>query len=97
MTNDSISLLDKHLRANTRYPKRRLSCLGTKINWLRCTLVHTGIPREPQPDVSWRLPRLAVSAGRASLRIALLAPAPPRGYKYPVTFEVDLEAPPCVR
>ena len=34
---------------------------------------------------------------RAMRRIPALAPAPPIGYKYPVTFEVDLDAENCVR
>jgi hypothetical protein len=44
----------------------------------------------------WRsaLKELALRVAR---RIPLIAPAPPTGYKYPVTFEVDLAAPNCVR
>ena len=34
---------------------------------------------------------------RVARRIPAIAPATPRGYKYPVTFEVDLKAPHCVR
>jgi hypothetical protein len=30
-------------------------------------------------------------------RIPPIAPAAPTGYKYPITFEVDLDAPNCVR
>lgn len=44
----------------------------------------------------WR-PALKEFALRAARRIPMLAPAPPQGYKYPVTFEVDLDAPNCVR
>lgn len=44
----------------------------------------------------WR-PALKEFALRAMRRIPPLAPAPPKGYKYPVTFEVDLDAPNCVR
>jgi hypothetical protein len=34
---------------------------------------------------------------RVCRRLPGLAPAPPQGYKYPITFEVDLEAPNCIR
>jgi hypothetical protein len=44
----------------------------------------------------WR-PALKEFALRVARRIPVLAPAPPQGYKYPVTFEVDLDAPNCVR
>jgi hypothetical protein len=30
-------------------------------------------------------------------RLPLVAPQEPKGFKYPVTFEVDLDAPNCVR
>ena len=44
----------------------------------------------------WR-PALKEFALRAMRRIPSLAPAPLQGYKYPVTFEVDLDAPRCIR
>ena len=44
----------------------------------------------------WR-PALKEFALRVCRRIPTIAPAPPSGYKYPVTFEVDLDAPHCVR
>jgi hypothetical protein len=34
---------------------------------------------------------------RVARRIPPIAPATPQGYKYPITFEVDLSAPNCVR
>ncbi len=34
---------------------------------------------------------------RVMRRLPILAPKPPQGYKYPVTFEVDLDAQNCVR
>ncbi len=44
----------------------------------------------------WRagLKELALRAAR---RIPAIAPAAPQGYEYPITFEVDLDAPDCVR
>ncbi|MDZ4657035.1 MAG: hypothetical protein SH868_05585 [Bythopirellula sp.] len=42
-------------------------------------------------------PALKEFALRAMRRVPKLAPAAPTGYKYPVTFEVDLDAPNCVR
>ena len=42
-------------------------------------------------------PVLKEFALRVMRRIPILAPVPPQGYEYPVTFEVDLEAPDCVR
>jgi hypothetical protein len=44
----------------------------------------------------WR-PAAKEFALRVARRIPPLAPAAPAGYKYPVTFEVDLSAPRCVR
>lgn len=44
----------------------------------------------------WR-PAVKEFALRVARRVPALAPAPPQGYKYPVTFEVDLDAPNCVR
>jgi hypothetical protein len=44
----------------------------------------------------WR-PALKEFTLRVCRRVPLLAPAPPAGYKYPITFEVDLDAPNCVR
>jgi hypothetical protein len=44
----------------------------------------------------WR-PALKEFALRVCRRLPGLAPAPPNGYKYPITFEVDLDAPNCVR
>jgi hypothetical protein len=44
----------------------------------------------------WR-PALKELALRVTRRIPGIAPAPPEGFKYPVTFEVDLDAPQCVR
>ena len=44
----------------------------------------------------WR-PALKELTLRAMRRIPLLAPKTPQGYEYPVTFEVDLSAPDCVR
>ncbi len=44
----------------------------------------------------WR-PALKEFALRASRRLPGLAPAPPQGFKYPITFEIDLAAPNCVR
>ena len=44
----------------------------------------------------WR-PALKELMLRVLRRVPLLAPTPPQGYKYPVSFEVDLEAPNCVR
>ena len=44
----------------------------------------------------WR-PALKELALRVARRIPAAAPRPPQGYKYPVTFEVDLDAPDCVR
>jgi hypothetical protein len=34
---------------------------------------------------------------RLSRRVPGLAPVPPRGYEYPISFQVDLDAPDCVR
>jgi hypothetical protein len=34
---------------------------------------------------------------RVMRRLPLVAPAEPQGFKYPITFEVDLDAPNCVR
>lgn len=42
-------------------------------------------------------PAVKEFALRAMRRLPKLAPAVPKGYKYPVTFEVDLDAPNCVR
>jgi hypothetical protein len=44
----------------------------------------------------WR-PALKEFALRVARRIGPIAPPTPQGYKYPVTFEVDLDAPHCVR
>jgi hypothetical protein len=44
----------------------------------------------------WR-PAAKELALRVARRIPLIAPAPPLGYKYPITFEMDLDAPNCVR
>jgi hypothetical protein len=44
----------------------------------------------------WR-PTAKEFALRVSRRLPWVAPAPPTGYKYPITFEVDLSAPNCVR
>jgi hypothetical protein len=44
----------------------------------------------------WR-PALKEFALRVARRIPAIAPAPPTGYKYPITFEVDLLEPGCVR
>jgi len=44
----------------------------------------------------WR-PAAKEFALRVARRIPLIAPAPPQGYEYPKTFEVDLSAPNCVR
>jgi hypothetical protein len=44
----------------------------------------------------WR-PALKEFALRVCRRIPMLAPAPPQGYKYPISFEVDLDAPNCIR
>ena len=42
-------------------------------------------------------PALKEFALRMARRIPAIAPAPPQGYRYPVTFEVDLAEPDCVR
>jgi hypothetical protein len=47
-------------------------------------------------QTGWR-PALKEFTLRVCRRVPGLAPAPPQGYKYPITFEVDLEAPNCVR
>jgi hypothetical protein len=44
----------------------------------------------------WRA-ALKEASLRACRRIPGLAPPAPQGYKYPITFEVDLDAPRCVR
>lgn len=44
----------------------------------------------------WR-PALKEFTLRVMRRIPELAPKPPRGFAYPLTFEVDLDAPRCVR
>ncbi len=44
----------------------------------------------------WRA-SLKELALRVSRRIPAITPAPPQGYEYPITFEVDLDAPDCVR
>ncbi len=44
----------------------------------------------------WR-PGLKEFTLRVMRRIPALAPQPPQGFKYPISFEVDLEAPNCVR
>jgi hypothetical protein len=44
----------------------------------------------------WR-PAAKEFALRVVRRIPGIGPATPAGYKYPVTFEVDLEAPNCIR
>jgi hypothetical protein len=44
----------------------------------------------------WR-PAMKEFALRVARRVPAIAPAPPTGYRYPITFEVDLEAPNCVR
>jgi hypothetical protein len=44
----------------------------------------------------WR-PALKEFALRVARRVPPIAPAPPAGYKYPITFEVALDAPNCVR
>ena len=46
--------------------------------------------------IGWR-PTLKEFALRTMRRLPLLAPQAPKGYEYPVTFEVDLDAPDCVR
>ncbi len=48
-------------------------------------------------EVAGWAPALKEFALRAMRRLPKLAPAAPTGYKYPVTFEVDLDAPNCVR
>lgn len=42
-------------------------------------------------------PALKELALRVARRIPTFAPVPPQGFEYPVTFEVDLDAPLCVR
>lgn len=44
----------------------------------------------------WR-PTLKEFALRVARRVPAFAPAPPQGFKYPITFEVDPDAPHCVR
>ena len=44
----------------------------------------------------WR-PAAKELALRVMRRVPQLAPQPPKGYEYPVSFEVDLDAPLCVR
>jgi hypothetical protein len=44
----------------------------------------------------WR-PALKETALRVVRRLPLLAPAPPKGFKYPVSFTVDPDMPQCVR
>jgi hypothetical protein len=44
----------------------------------------------------WR-PAVKELALRIARRLPKLAPAVPQGFKYPVSFEVDLDAPNCVR
>lgn len=44
----------------------------------------------------WR-PGMKEFALRVMRRLPLVAPQEPKGFKYPVTFEVDLDAPNCVR
>ncbi len=44
----------------------------------------------------WR-PAMKEFALRVMRRLPLVAPQEPKGFKYPVTFEVDLDAPNCVR
>ena len=47
-------------------------------------------------QTGWR-PALKEFALRVARRLPPIAPQPPQGYKYPVSFEVDLDAPLCVR
>ena len=47
-------------------------------------------------QTGWR-PALKEFALRVARRIPAIAPAPPQGFKYPVSFEVDLDTPHCVR
>ena len=47
-------------------------------------------------QTGWR-PALKEFALRVARRVPALAPAPPWGFKYPISFEVDLDAPLCVR
>jgi hypothetical protein len=44
----------------------------------------------------WR-PAVKEFALRAMRRLPLVAPSEPKGFKYPVSFEVDLDSPNCVR
>lgn len=44
----------------------------------------------------WR-PALKEFALRVARRVPAIAPPAPQGYQYPVTFELDLESPNCVR
>ena len=37
------------------------------------------------------------ASGVTPVASTMIAPAPPQGYKYPITFEVDLESPDCIR
>jgi len=46
--------------------------------------------------VGWR-PALKEFALRVARRVPALAPPTPQGFKYPITFEVDLESPNCVK
>jgi hypothetical protein len=55
-----------------------------------------GGPWKRTDVIGWR-PALKQFALRVSRRVPMIAPPPPTGYKYPVTFEVDLSAPNCVR
>jgi hypothetical protein len=54
-----------------------------------------GAWRNTQLD-GWR-PAAKEFALRVARRVPPIAPAPPVGYKYPITFEIDLAAPNCVR
>jgi hypothetical protein len=54
-----------------------------------------GAWRNTQLD-GWR-PAFKEFALRVARRIPPIPPAAPTGYKYPITFEVDLDAPNCVR
>jgi hypothetical protein len=47
-------------------------------------------------QTGWR-PALKEFALRVARRVPMLAPAPPQGFQYPISFEVDLDAPLCVR
>ena len=72
--------------------------LQFRAEWDELVVTHDLQPGEfRSTELSGWRPAFKEFALRVMRRIPVLAPPSPEGYQYPITFEVDLDAPLCVR